>query len=176
MDIGTPTVIPTTKQTIPIISENGKRGIEYPNIKSFGFRGEIKSLVKNEELLSFAIKSPRNIVVKVNPKIVMPGTMFPGLKTSMGAFFEIVENRTIKKTGSKTPKTKDKGSLDISFKFLCAKYIDFIFYTSSFNKTNASSSDFELVCLSSSSTVPIALIFPFCIIATLSERASTSSK
>ena len=127
MEVGTPTTIPIIKQTIPIINENGKRGMEYPIIKSLAFNGEIKSLVKNEELLSFAIKSPRNIVVKVNPKIVMPGTIFTGLKTSMGAFFEIDENRKIKKTGSKTPKTNDKGSLDISFKFLCAKYIDFIF-------------------------------------------------
>ena len=75
--------------------------MEYPIIKSLAFNGDIKSLVKNEELLSFAIKSPRNIVVNVNPKIVMPGTIFTGLKTSMGAFFEIVENRKIKITGSK---------------------------------------------------------------------------
>ena len=174
--MGTPTTIPITKQTIPIIKENGNRGIEYPIIKSFGFSGDIKSLVKKEELLSFAINSPRNIVVKVNPNMVIPGTIFTGLKTSIGAFFEIVENKKINNTGSKIPKINDKGSLVISFKFLCAKYIDFIFYTSSFNKTNASSSFFVFVWSSSSSTVPIALIFPFCIIATLSERASISSK
>ena len=75
-DIGTPTIIPTIKQQIPIIKENGNIGIRYPNIKSFGFKGEIKSLVKNEELLSLAINNPRNIVVNVNPNIVIPGTIF----------------------------------------------------------------------------------------------------
>lgn len=87
-------------------------------MKSFGFSGDIKSLVKNEELLSFANNNPINNVVKVNPNMVIPGTIFTGLKTSMGAFLEIVEKKKIKRTGSRTPKTNDKGSLEISFKFL----------------------------------------------------------
>jgi hypothetical protein len=120
-DIGTPTIIPTIKQQIPIIKENGNIGIKYPNIKSFGFKGEIKSLFKNEELLSLAINNPRNIVVNVNPNIVIPGTIFTGLKTSKGTFFEMVENNNIKETGNITPKTNDNGSLSISFKFRFAK-------------------------------------------------------
>jgi hypothetical protein len=120
-DIGTPTIIPTIKQQIPIIKENGNIGIKYPNIKSFGFKGEIKSLFKNEELLSLAINNPRNIVVNVNPNIVIPGTIFTGLKTAKGTFFEMVENNNIKETGNIIPKTKDNGSLSISFKFRFAK-------------------------------------------------------
>jgi hypothetical protein len=57
----------------------------------------------------------------VNPNIVTPGTMFTGLKTSMGAFFDIVENNKINKTGNKTPKISDSGSLNISLKFRWAK-------------------------------------------------------
>ena len=117
------------KHTTPIIRENGNSGIKYPIIKSFGFSGEINSLVKNEELLSFAINNPRNIVINVNPNMVIPGTIFMGLKTSMGAFFDIVENNNIKKTGNKTPKINDNGSLSISLKFRLAKYIYFILFT-----------------------------------------------
>jgi hypothetical protein len=120
-DIGTPTIIPTIKQQIPIIKENGNIGIKYPNIKSLGFKGEIKSLFKNEELLSLAINNPRNIVINVNPNIVIPGTIFTGLKTSKGTFFEMVENNNIKETGNITPKTNDNGSLSISIKFRFAK-------------------------------------------------------
>lgn len=95
--------------------------MEYPIIKSFGLSGEIKSLVKNDVFLSFAIKPPKNIVINVNPNIDIPGTMLTGLKTSMGAFFDIVENNKIKKTGNKTPNIRDNGSLSISLKFRWAK-------------------------------------------------------
>jgi hypothetical protein len=57
----------------------------------------------------------------VNPNIVIPGTMLTGLKTSMGAFFDIIVNNKIKKTGNKTPKISDRGSLNISLKFRWAK-------------------------------------------------------
>jgi len=116
-DTGSPINTPTIKHATPIIRANGKRGIEYPIIKSLGLSGEIKSRVKNDVLLSFAINSPKNIVINVNPNIVIPGTMLTGLKTSMGAFFDIVENNKIKKTGNKTPKISDSGSLNISLKF-----------------------------------------------------------
>jgi hypothetical protein len=123
IDTGTPTNKPMIKHTRAIIRENGKSGMEYPMIKSFGFSGEIKSLVKKEELLSFAINNPINMVINVKPNIVIPGTIFMGLKTSMGTFFDMVENNKIKKTGNKTPKIKDNGSLSISLKFRLAKYI-----------------------------------------------------
>jgi hypothetical protein len=51
----------------------------------------------------------------------IPGTMLTGLKTSTGTFFDIVENNKIKKTGNKTPKINDNGSLSISLKFRLAK-------------------------------------------------------
>jgi hypothetical protein len=56
----------------------------------------------------------------VNPNIVIPGTMLKGLKISMGAFLEIVENNKIKNTGNKTAKISDRGSLTISLKFRLA--------------------------------------------------------
>lgn len=123
IDTGTPTNKPMIKHTTAIIRENGKSGRKYPMIKSFGFSGDIKSLVKKEELLSFAINNPINIVINVKPNMVIPGTIFIGLKTSTGTFFEMVENNKIKKTGNKTPKIKDNGSLIISLKFRLAKYI-----------------------------------------------------
>jgi hypothetical protein len=82
-DTGSPTNKPTIKHATPIIRANGKSGMEYPIMKSLGLSGEIKSLVKNDVLLSFAINRPKNIVINVNPNIVMPGTMLTGLKTSM---------------------------------------------------------------------------------------------
>jgi hypothetical protein len=57
----------------------------------------------------------------VNPNIVIPGTMLTGLKTSMGAFFDIIEKNKSKKTGNKTPNIRDNGSLNISLKFRLAK-------------------------------------------------------
>jgi hypothetical protein len=104
-----------------MIRANGKSGMEYPIIKSLGSSGEMKSLVKNDVLLSFAINSPVNIVINVNPNIVIPGTMLTGLKTSMGAFFDIMEKKKSKNTGSKTPNIRDNGSLNISLKFRLAK-------------------------------------------------------
>jgi len=95
--------------------------MEYPMIKSLALSGEIKSLVKNDVLLSFEINTPKNIVINVNPNIVIPGTILTGLKTSMGAFLDIVENNKIKKTGNKTPNITDRGSLIISLKFRWAK-------------------------------------------------------
>jgi len=90
-------------------------------MKSFDLSGEIKSRVNNDVLLSFAINPPKNIVINVNPNIVTPGTMFTGLKTSIGAFFDIAVNNKIKKAGNKTPKISDRGSLMISLKFRWAK-------------------------------------------------------
>jgi len=79
-------------------------------------------------LLSFASNSPKNNVINVNPNIVTPCTMFTGLKTSIGAFFYIVENNKIKITGNKPPKISESGSLNISFKFRWAKYLYFILF------------------------------------------------
>ncbi len=56
----------------------GKTGMKYPRMKSRGFKGEMNSLVKKEELLSLAISIPRNIVIKVKPNTVSPGTMLTG--------------------------------------------------------------------------------------------------
>jgi hypothetical protein len=56
----------------------GNTGTKYPMMKSHGFKGEMNSLVKKEELLSLAMSSPRNMVIKVKPNMVSPGTMFTG--------------------------------------------------------------------------------------------------